>query len=117
MYLGRPQMFFAAELVATQVGAARAALEEYEVLMRTENTSMPPVTAWPDSDLHHLRYGTILSLTDAAEELLLAAARRVTELMTRWAATARSSGPPGTRGCRRWSVTRDGWPTRRSTSR
>ena len=44
MYLGRTLTYFNAELVATQVGAAWAAIDQFEELMEARPASFPPRT-------------------------------------------------------------------------
>ena len=74
IYLGRLGGFFHAGLVATVVGAAGAALDEYERLMREGPTTGFGVTTPghrinnPDYVRH---YGEGLALRDAAEAILL----------------------------------------------
>lgn len=77
MYIGSVQTFLGAELAAIVVGAARAALDEWEELSRTRKAPLPPfVTRDLDPSSQQL-YGTAQSKADAAEGILLDAARRI----------------------------------------
>jgi 3-hydroxy-9,10-secoandrosta-1,3,5(10)-triene-9,17-dione monooxygenase len=85
MYLGRALTFFYGELNATQVGAGRAALDEYAELMHTKATSFPPPMARSESPDFQRWYGEASSLVDTAELALIAAAQRYLEKGRRWA--------------------------------
>jgi 3-hydroxy-9,10-secoandrosta-1,3,5(10)-triene-9,17-dione monooxygenase len=89
LYLGRTLTFFNGELVATQVGAAFAALDEYEELM-ARPASFPPRIPRVDSPEYQRWFGEITSLADASEIGLLGAARRYAELGRRWESTGES---------------------------
>ena len=86
IYLGRLGGFFHAGLVATQVGAAGAALDEYEHLMREGPTRGFGVTVPqhrienPDYVRH---YGNGLALRDAAEAILIRCGQMYDEYCTR----------------------------------
>ena len=88
LYLGRTLTFFNGELVATQVGAAFAALDEYEELMG-RTTSFFPKVPRVESPVYQRWYGEIRSLADTSEVALLGAARRHRELGERWVETGR----------------------------
>jgi 3-hydroxy-9,10-secoandrosta-1,3,5(10)-triene-9,17-dione monooxygenase len=87
LYVGRSLLFFNAEGAAVMVGAALAALDEYEDLMRQRNSSFPPRLPRTETHEYHRWYGEIRSLTDAAEALLFAGARQYMELAMRWMET------------------------------
>lgn len=88
LYLGRTLTFFNGELVATQVGAAFAALDEYEELM-AKPTSFFPRVPRVESPAYQRWYGEIRSLADASEVGLLGAAHRHEQLGERWVETGR----------------------------
>ncbi|MGE0684918.1 MAG: hypothetical protein AB7P69_28905 [Candidatus Binatia bacterium] len=71
MYLGRVGGFYQGELVSVQVGAAKAALDEYERIMKTKKTLLPPRV----QRLEHLdsqrSYGMAMGMIDAAEAILM----------------------------------------------
>lgn len=77
MYIGSVQTFLGAELAAIVVGTARAALDEWEELSRSRKAPLPPfVTRDLDPSSQQL-YGTAQSKADAAEAILLHAARTI----------------------------------------
>ncbi|MQA09545.1 MAG: hydroxylase [Pseudonocardiaceae bacterium] len=84
MYLGRLLTFFNGELVATQVGAARAALDEYEQLIHTKRTSVPPPVPRTESPDFQRWLGELLGRTDAAERLLHSAGESYMDKCRRW---------------------------------
>lgn len=86
LYLGRTLTFFNGELVATQVGNAFAALDEYEELM-SKAASFPPRQPRVDTPEYQRWFGEIAALADASEIGLLGAARRYAELGRRWERT------------------------------
>jgi 3-hydroxy-9,10-secoandrosta-1,3,5(10)-triene-9,17-dione monooxygenase len=84
MYLGRTTALYAGELVAPIIGAARAALDAYEHMMRNKLTTLPPqVPRYTDPD-YQRNFGLALGLVDSAEALLLAAARQQMEIFAQW---------------------------------
>jgi 3-hydroxy-9,10-secoandrosta-1,3,5(10)-triene-9,17-dione monooxygenase len=85
LYIGRILTFFMAELTAPMVGAAFAALDEYEHLALTRQTSFPPRIPRVESQFVHEWLGEAMGCADAAEALLLGAADRWTEKGRRWA--------------------------------
>jgi len=74
MYAGRTLGFFYVEIVSILVGTARAALDEYEEIMRSRVTYMPPVV--PRYKHHDFQrpFGLALGMVDAAESAVLHAA-------------------------------------------
>ncbi|MFC5946852.1 acyl-CoA dehydrogenase family protein [Pseudonocardia lutea] len=86
LYLGRTLTFFNGELVATQVGNAFAALDEYEELM-SKAASFPPRRPRVETPEYQQWFGEITALADASEIGLLGAARRYAELGRRWERT------------------------------
>jgi 3-hydroxy-9,10-secoandrosta-1,3,5(10)-triene-9,17-dione monooxygenase len=67
MYLARAMTFFYASLNATQIGNARAALQEYEAMMTARPTSFPPPIPRSESVDYQRWYGEAYSLVDTAE--------------------------------------------------
>lgn len=89
MYLGHVAGFYHGELVSTVVGAAKAALDEYENIITTKKTTMPPQVLRYQSAEHQQNFGLALSLVDSAEALLMHAGEKYMEYCARWA----SGGP------------------------
>jgi len=85
MYLGRLAGPFHATLVMPVVGAARAALDEYEEIIRTRKTlSMPQIPRYQHADFQR-SFGEALTLTDAAEALMIKGCEMYQDLCDRWA--------------------------------
>ncbi len=76
LYLARAMSFFYASLNATQIGNARAALQEYEAMMTTRPTSFPPPIPRSESADYQRWYGEAYSLVDTAELAFFAAIAR-----------------------------------------
>jgi 3-hydroxy-9,10-secoandrosta-1,3,5(10)-triene-9,17-dione monooxygenase len=99
MYLGRAIGASTGEMAAVAVGAARAALEEYELVARTKRSTglfaARPIPGDPESALRYRDpntqrdFGRAVALTDAAEAILLGAARSFQALVDGWHATGR----------------------------
>jgi len=86
MYLGRLAGPFHATLVVPIVGAARAALDEYEEIIRTRKTlSVPQIPRFEHFDFQR-PFGQALTLTDAAEALMLKGCEMYADYCNRWAA-------------------------------
>ena len=82
MYIGRIAGPYHASLVATMVGAARAALDEYrEVVMPRQTTFHPQIPRAEFSEDQRV-YGLATGMTDAAEAVLYAFARDYLEAAT-----------------------------------
>jgi 3-hydroxy-9,10-secoandrosta-1,3,5(10)-triene-9,17-dione monooxygenase len=67
LYLARAMTFFHASINATQIGNARAALQEYEAMMTTRQASFPPPIPRSESPHYQQWFGEAYSLTDTAE--------------------------------------------------
>src|SRR5689334_8110697 len=93
LYCGRIYALYHAGLVIPVIGAARAALEEYEQIIKSKLTYFPPQVPRYTHPDYQRAYGHALALTDAAEAIVLQAGDRYMELAERWAAT----GEPFTR--------------------
>jgi 3-hydroxy-9,10-secoandrosta-1,3,5(10)-triene-9,17-dione monooxygenase len=93
MYLGLIGGVYHCGLVLTVVGAAKAALEEFEESITTKKTLLPPqVMRYQHHDYQRV-YGLARGMTDAAEQLLYRIGELYMELGDRWAET----GEPFTR--------------------
>jgi 3-hydroxy-9,10-secoandrosta-1,3,5(10)-triene-9,17-dione monooxygenase len=94
LYLGRMGGYFHAGIVAPQVGAARAALDEYERLMRETNMRAfgapagPPVKRIESPD-YQRNFGIALETTDAAEAILIRSGEMYSEYSRRFAEEGR----------------------------
>jgi 3-hydroxy-9,10-secoandrosta-1,3,5(10)-triene-9,17-dione monooxygenase len=93
MYCGRIYAVYHAGLVIPVIGAARAALEEYEQIITTRLTLFPPQVPRYTHPDYQRTYGQALALTDAAEAIVLRAGEQYMELADRWGRT----GEPFTR--------------------
>lgn len=76
MYLGVAQTFLQTELVAVIIGAARAALDEYEAITRSKPTALPPRGPRVEDAGHQRDFGTAKVKTDSAEAILMHVAQR-----------------------------------------
>lgn len=85
LYLGRTLTVFISGLVVTQVGAALAALDEYEELLE-RNSSFPPRVPRVESPEYQMWYGQVMSLADASSELLFASVRSLEQRYAAWQA-------------------------------
>jgi 3-hydroxy-9,10-secoandrosta-1,3,5(10)-triene-9,17-dione monooxygenase len=93
LYLGRLGGFYHGSLVAPQVGAARAALDEYAALMRDGKPGGFGQPPWqPRIDNPHLQhsFGLALAMTDAAEAILIRSGQMYSEYCELWASEGRS---------------------------
>jgi 3-hydroxy-9,10-secoandrosta-1,3,5(10)-triene-9,17-dione monooxygenase len=86
MYLGRMMGPYHASLVATVVGAARAALDELEAIARARMTRFPPITPWYQDANIQRPFGQALLLADTAEAVLIKACEMYMDYCRRWAA-------------------------------
>src|SRR5260370_7280745 len=75
------------------IGAARAALDEYEHIITTRMTYCPPQGPRYTHPDHQRPYGYALALTDTAEGIIMNFGEQYSELSRRWAQT----GEPFTR--------------------
>jgi len=85
MYLGRLMGPYHASLVSPIVGAARAALDEYEDIIRSHKTTLDPNQLRVDNPDFQRFFGEALALTDAAEAIVLKGCERYMEYCHRWA--------------------------------
>ncbi len=84
MYCGRIYAVYHAGLVIPVIGAARAALADYEQIITTRLTYFPPQVPRYTHPDYQRTYGQALALTDAAEAIVLHAGERYMELAERW---------------------------------
>jgi 3-hydroxy-9,10-secoandrosta-1,3,5(10)-triene-9,17-dione monooxygenase len=86
MYLGRLAGPFHASLVVPIGGAARAALDEFEEIITTRKTlSLPQIPRFEHFD-YQRPFGQALTLTDAAEAIMIKGAEMYADYCNRWAA-------------------------------
>lgn len=67
LYGGRGLGFFGLELATLAVGAALGALDEYEKLLHTKKTSLPPITLLADNPRYQMWYADAVTALTAAE--------------------------------------------------
>jgi 3-hydroxy-9,10-secoandrosta-1,3,5(10)-triene-9,17-dione monooxygenase len=85
MYLGRLMGPYHASLVSPIVGAARAALDEYEDIIRMQKTLLDPTILRADNADFQRFFGEAFALTDAAEAIVLKGCERYMDYCRRWA--------------------------------
>jgi 3-hydroxy-9,10-secoandrosta-1,3,5(10)-triene-9,17-dione monooxygenase len=84
MYLGRLAGPFHATLVMPIVGAARAALDEYEeIITKRKTLSLPQMPRYQHADFQR-SFGGALTLTDAAEALMIKGCEMYADYCARW---------------------------------
>jgi alkylation response protein AidB-like acyl-CoA dehydrogenase len=83
LYGGRLLTFFHGELVSTMVGAVRAALDEYEEMIRTRPARFAPYGPRYESAEFQRPFGIALGMADAAEAVTSFAADRIAEYSRR----------------------------------
>jgi 3-hydroxy-9,10-secoandrosta-1,3,5(10)-triene-9,17-dione monooxygenase len=87
LYLGRLIAPYHMSLVVPVIGAARAALDEYDENIMKRNTYHPPIMPRMQHFDYQRAYGYATTLTDSAETLLVAAAEKHMALLNRWGTT------------------------------
>jgi 3-hydroxy-9,10-secoandrosta-1,3,5(10)-triene-9,17-dione monooxygenase len=87
LYWGRIYAIYHAGLVIPLIGAARAALEEYEQIITTRKTVRPPFEPRYTQEDFQQPYGLAIALTDSAEALILRIGERYAEIGQRWLRT------------------------------
>ena len=85
MYCGRIYAIYHAGLVIPLIGAARAALEEFEQVITTKKTTFPPQVPRYTHPDHQRPFGYATALTDSAEGLVMHVGDRYMELSRQWA--------------------------------
>jgi 3-hydroxy-9,10-secoandrosta-1,3,5(10)-triene-9,17-dione monooxygenase len=84
LYCGRIYGVYHAGLVIPVIGAARAALQEYEQIITTKPTHFPPQVPRYTHPDYQRPFGQAIALTDAAEAIVLQAGEQYMELARRW---------------------------------
>jgi 3-hydroxy-9,10-secoandrosta-1,3,5(10)-triene-9,17-dione monooxygenase len=85
MYLGRVAGPYHMSLITPVIGAAKAALDEYQDIIRTKNTNFPPVTPRAEHEDFQRALGRATILADTAENLLIRGGEVYMEMCQRWA--------------------------------
>src|SRR5262249_53967901 len=85
MYLGILQVWFATQFGAILSGTARAALDEYEELMKSKVMTFDPSTKRSHDPNQQRALGDAMNLVDSAELLTLANVDFISGLHKRWA--------------------------------
>jgi len=85
MYLGRTMGPYHMSLVAPTLGAARAAIDEFEEIIKTRNTIFPPVMPRYRHVDFQRAFGQATALADASEGILMSAGHRYMDYCRRWA--------------------------------
>jgi 3-hydroxy-9,10-secoandrosta-1,3,5(10)-triene-9,17-dione monooxygenase len=86
-YLGRLLAPFHMTLVMTAIGAARAALDEFDENIMKRPTYQPPIVPRFQNFDYQRVYGYAMALIDSAEALLLGAAEKQGMYVRRWGET------------------------------
>ncbi len=106
MYLGILAGWFSCEFGAIFTGTARAALDEFEQLLRTRKQTFNPQLTRAHEPHSQVTLGEALSRADAAESLTLAATALYSEQCERFARTGEPIRPADT--LKVWSLSREG---------
>ena len=85
MYLGKVWGIYHGGLVVAVVGAAKAALSEFEQIITTRKTLFPPQVVRVEHYDYQRAWGLARGLIDSAEALLYHTGERYMELCWRWA--------------------------------
>lgn len=84
MYRGRIRLFYMLELTTPVVGAAKAAVDEFERIISTKLTlSQPRIPRYQDQNFQR-DFGWAMNLADSAERLLIGATQEWTERSLAW---------------------------------
>jgi 3-hydroxy-9,10-secoandrosta-1,3,5(10)-triene-9,17-dione monooxygenase len=86
MYLGRVAGPYHMSLITPAIGAAKAALDEYEEIIRTKKTTFPPIMPRAEHEDFQRTFGQAIILTETAENLLIRGGEVYMEMCERWAA-------------------------------
>lgn len=84
LYLGYLMLPYHANLLAPVIGAARAALDEYQSLLRTQPHPLDPSQTRGGDAQYQRAFGQALAMTDAAEATLLYICEQHQRLAQRW---------------------------------
>jgi len=74
-------------LVTPVIGAARAALDEFQRIITTRDTMFPPIVKRVEHPDFQRTYGQAVTLTDAAEAIMVRTGQMYMEYCERWAET------------------------------
>jgi 3-hydroxy-9,10-secoandrosta-1,3,5(10)-triene-9,17-dione monooxygenase len=85
MYLGRVAGPYHMSLITPVIGAAKAALDEYQEIIRTKNTNFPPITPRAEHEDFQRAFGQATILADTAENLMIRGGEVYMEMCQRWA--------------------------------
>ncbi|WP_440707942.1 acyl-CoA dehydrogenase family protein [Herbiconiux sp. YIM B11900] len=94
LYIGSVQAFLGAELAAVTVGAARAALDEWERLARVRKAPLPPFVTRDHDPSSQRIFGEASIKADSAEAILM----QVADTIADWSERFATQGAPLTRG-------------------
>jgi 3-hydroxy-9,10-secoandrosta-1,3,5(10)-triene-9,17-dione monooxygenase len=94
IYGGRSASFFEAELAAVMIGAAAAAVDEYERFVRTKPTARPPIVPRLEDPDYQRWLGAAIGRVEAADCILTECAEEYMEICAR----AATGGEPFSRG-------------------
>ena len=86
MYLGRVAGPYHMSLITPVIGAAKAALDEYQEIIRTKKTTFPPIVPCAEHEDFQRAFGQATILADAAESLMIRGGEVYMEMCHRWAA-------------------------------
>lgn len=106
MYLGILAGWFSCEFGGILTGTARAAIDEFEQLVRTKPMLFDPQVRRSHDPNNQITLGEAATRADAAEALTLAATRLQEELNERWAREGKPITAADT--LRVWSISREG---------
>jgi 3-hydroxy-9,10-secoandrosta-1,3,5(10)-triene-9,17-dione monooxygenase len=84
LFCGRMYTLNHASVVIPVIGAARAALAEFEHIIATKKTSSPPPVPRYTVEEYQRHYGQALALIDSAEAIIYQCGERYMELAERW---------------------------------
>ena len=84
LFCGRVYTLNHASVVIPVIGAARAALDEYENIIVTRKTSFAPQVPRYTVEEYQRHYGRALALIDSAEAIIYRCGERYMELAERW---------------------------------
>lgn len=85
MYNGRIRLHYMLELTAPVVGAALAALDEFETILLTKTTITSPKVRRAEDPNSQRDFGLVTGLSDSARGLMLWAAQQYMEYSQEWA--------------------------------
>lgn len=86
MYLGCLAGPYHMSLATPAIGAAKAALDEFEDIIRSKKTTFPPIVPRAEHEDFQRALGQATTLADSAENLLIRGGEVYMEMCARWAA-------------------------------